>query len=53
MPTSNVDTATNANALTITEAGDYELTYNVVAEVDNAAPSYMGLFFTHSPIRSI
>ena len=36
MPTLDTDTATNANAITIIEAGDYELTYNVLAEVDNA-----------------
>ena len=36
MPTLNVNTAANANALTITTAGDYELTYNVVASVSNA-----------------
>ena len=31
-----LDTATNPNALTITEDGDYKLTYNVLPEVDNA-----------------
>ena len=36
MPTLNVNTAANANALTITNAGDYELTYNVAAFVNNA-----------------
>lgn len=36
MTSSFVDTATNPNALTITNAGNYELTYNVLAEVDNA-----------------
>ena len=36
MPTLNVNTAANANALTITNAGDYELTYNVAAGVNNA-----------------
>ena len=36
MPSLDIDSATNPNALTITDAGDYELTYNALAEVDNA-----------------
>ena len=36
MPALDIDTTTNPNALTITDAGDYELTYNALAEVDNA-----------------
>ena len=35
MPSLDIDNTTNPNALTITEAGDYELTYNTLAEVDN------------------
>ena len=36
MPTLDIDVTTNPNALTIIDAGDYELTYNALAEVDNA-----------------
>ena len=36
MPELNVDSTTNDNAITITDAGDYEITYNVLAELDNA-----------------
>ena len=36
MPSLDIDITTNPNALTITDAGDYELTYNALAEVDNA-----------------
>lgn len=36
MPTLDIDITTNTNALTINDAGDYELTYNALAEVDNA-----------------
>ena len=36
MPELDVDTTTNPNTITITEAGDYELSYNVLAQVDNA-----------------
>ena len=35
MPSLDIDITTNPNALTITDAGDYELTYNALAEVDN------------------
>ena len=36
MPTLDIDVTTNPNSLTIIDAGDYELTYNGLAEVDNA-----------------
>lgn len=36
MPTLDIDETSNPNALTIIDAGDYELTYNALAEVDNA-----------------
>ena len=36
MTSTDVDTATNPNALTITNAGDYEITYNASAAVANA-----------------
>ena len=36
MATSNINTAATANALTVTQPGDYELTYNVLAQLENA-----------------
>ena len=36
MPSLDIDITTNPNALTITDAGDYELTYNALVEVNNA-----------------
>ena len=36
MTEQGVDSATNDNAITITTAGNYEITYNVIAELDNA-----------------